>query len=491
MPDPGSKQDGPGAGAVTAMSSGRWPRTGRINGPTMVGVVGWCAFATYLMVQSSLGTPLVWNDSRVYAAMAHRPLWSSALWAGPRPPLTPLVIKVVGTASAMVTVQTALAAVAWGALAWTVGRLVAPGWRRIVAGSVVLGFATTLPIVQWNRSELSESLSLSLLALVFATFLWTSRRPTWPRVAAAAAVALAFAATRDAQVWMVGMLALATAVYTLTHLHLHRATARRAGALAVALLGVVALCEWGTLASQRTTPDTADVLFVRVFPFPDRVAWFAAHGMPQQQQIDRLARETADPLVGVKVVGIDPHDPGSSPSNSGSTPTGDGTYLLWLVSHPAYVVSEPLQRPERAFNFAQGDLTFYTPTTHPWRSPLTRALWPPLAELLVLAVLALCLGIVSDVWRTRPWRTLVVLTLVGLAGMVVAWHGDGQEVTRHTVEGFTQVRLGVWLLVTLGVLQLPVVRRARAGGEALPVAPEPAAASGVVGFSASQQTPAP
>ena len=47
---------------------------------------------------------------------------------------------------------------------------------------------------------------------------------------------------------------------------------------------------------------------------------------------------------------------------------------------------------------------------------------------------------------------VAVLTLVGVAAMLVAWHGDGQEVTRHTVEGFAQVRLGVWILLTLGLL---------------------------------------
>ncbi len=52
---------------------------------------------------------------------------------------------------------------------------------------------------------------------------------------------------------------------------------------------------------------------------------------------------------------------------------------------------------------------------------------------------------------------VVVLTLVGVAAMLVAWHGDGQEVTRHTVEGFAQVRLGVWLLFAIGLLGPPSV----------------------------------
>ena len=67
---------------------------------------------------------------------------------------------------------------------------------------------------------------------------------------------------------------------------------------------------------------------------------------------------------------------------------------------------------------------------------MTGLLWPPLLELLVLSALTLYLGIVSEAWRSAPWRMAVVLTLVGWPAMLVAWHGDGQEVTRHTVEGF-------------------------------------------------------
>ncbi len=103
----------------------------------------------------------------------------------------------------------------------------------------------------------------------------------------------------------------------------------------------------------------------------------------------------------------------------------------------------------------------------------------------------------SDARRTGPWRVLVVLTLVGLAGMVVAWHGDGQEVARHTVEGFAQVRLGVWLLVTLGVLELPNLRRTPSEAKLVPHRPELVAqpsepvAAVVVDSSVGQPTPGP
>ena len=456
---------------------GRFPPQVRLpprpTASSAVVVAAWCAFAAYLVVQARLGPVLIWSDSKVYATMAAAPLWSRALWAGARPPLTPLVLKVAGGPSAMVTIQAVVAALAWGALAWTVGRLVEPGWRRTAATLLILGFATTLPITQWNRSELSESLSLSLLALVVAGFIWVSRRLTWPRIAFTATACLAFAMTRDAQVWTVGFLALATAAFALTRVRSHPSAAMRAGVLAGCLVGAVALCEWGTLSSQRTTSNTADVLLVRVFPFPDRVAWFAAHGMPEAGRIDQMARQATATPGSAKVVGIPLSDPTFAPLDRWLRTEGGHTYLLWLVTHPWYVVSEPLVRPERAFNFAGGDLSFYAATTHTARSPLTTVLWPPLVVLLIVAAVALSLGITSEATRTDPWRMMVVLTLIGVGAMLVAWHGDGQETTRHTVEGFAEVRLGVWILFVTGLFALPVFDRATPAAKATEGEPGP------------------
>jgi hypothetical protein len=431
----------------------------RVNAPSVVAVLVWCAFATYLVVQALLGPVLIWTDSKVYAAMAHAGLGSRHLWAGARPPLTPLVLKVAGSPTAFVVVQAVVAALAWGVLAWTVGQLVKAGWRRTGAGLLILGFATTLPVAQWNRSELSESLSLSLLALVVASFIWTSRNPTWPRIAATAAVCLAFAATRDAQVWTVGFLAIAAIVYALTRVSSDRSGALRATVLATTLLSVVILAEWGTLTSQRTTSDTADVFFVRVFPYPERVAWFAAHGMPEQHLIDQVAREVPTSSSSAKVVGVPLDNPAFAPLHRWVEAHGGRTYLHFLVTHPWYVASEPFLRPERTFNSADGNLSFYAPTTHPARSPLTPILWPPAVVVLVVAALALGLGVATGATRSDPWRMVVVLTVIGMAAMLVAWHGDGQEVTRHTIEGFAEVRLGVWILVILGLSGLPFPRR--------------------------------
>jgi hypothetical protein len=412
------------------------------------------------VAQATAGPLIVWTDSIAYVAVAKQPLWSRAFWAGQRPPLTPLLVKLVGSSTGFSIAQAAIGALSWGVLAWTVGRLVDRGWQRVIAVWVILAFASALPVTLWNRSLLSESLAMSMLALVFAAAIWTARAITWPRVAATATACLGFAATRDAQIWTVAFGCVVVGVSCAARLRSDHRAAFRAGVLALCLVLVVTVTEWGTLTSHRTVSDVQDVLIVRVFPYPDRVSWFASHGMPEQKQIDRLARATPAPPDAAKVVGIPTEDPSFSPLRRWMRDKGPDTYLLWLVTHPWYVVSEPLVRPERSYNFARGNLLFYAAIRNRMPSPLTIIMWPPLIGLLAMAALALYLGVLSECWRARPWRVVLILAGLGVPAMLVAWHGDGQEVTRHTLEGLAQLRLGLWILIVVGLLGLTPLRRA-------------------------------
>jgi hypothetical protein len=385
--------------------------------------------------------------------MASASIWSRRFWTGQRPPLTALLIKLVGSADGFLIAQAVLAGLCWGFLAFTVGRLAEPGWRRVAAIWAVLAVATAFPITLWNRSVLSESLSMSLLALLFATLIWTARRWTWPRVAGVLAVCLCYAATRDAQIWTVAFLVVAIGARAVVAVvNRHRDVALRAGALSACLLGLVALTGWGAVSSHRTRENVADVFYVRVFPFPERVAWFAAHGMPEASQLDQLALATEAQPDTAKIVYVSPSDPAFKQLDGWLASRGSSTYFLWLLTHPGYVITEPLARPERAFNSAKGDLLFYAAQTNRMESPLNALVWPPLIGLLVVAAVAATVSVTSRGWRQPVWRMVVVLTVIGLSSMLVAWHGDGQEVTRHTIEGFAQLRLGLWIVIILGLL---------------------------------------
>lgn len=419
-------------------------------------VLGVAAFAGFVLRQALAGPPLLWNDSRSYQAVAAEPLWSTAFWAGHRPPLVPLVMRLVGASTGFVVAQAVVFVLAWSVLAWTVGTLVPTGWRRAGAVLVVLAFASAAPVDLWNRSVLSESLAMSTLALVVAAMLRVAQEVTWPRVAVAVAAAVAFAAVRDAQIGTVLALTAAVGAVAVVRARRGRPDGARLAALAVVLVGVVAVTGWGAAAGHRAEESVADVFYVRVFPYPDRVAWFAAHGMPQSSGVDALAQAIPAPPAGAaKVVGIGPHDPAFAALDRWMATRAAPVYAEWLLTHPAYLVTEPLVRPERTFNAAGGDLLFYGPTRHPDTSPLGRVLWPGAGWLIVLAGVAGLLAIRTRRWQWPTWRAAAGVAVIGGLAMVAAWHGDGQEVTRHTVEGFAGLRLGLWILVVLGALGGP------------------------------------
>jgi len=470
----GTEVDDPAVvGPPTALAPAPAPSRPAVVAAT-VALAGWCGFAWYVFWQGTTGTPIIWFDSTSYATVAGHPLWSTGFWAGQRPPVVPLVLKLAGSSTGFTALQSLVAVAAWGLLAFTVGQLVPAGWRRVAAVWVVLAFASSTPVVLWNRSVLSESLSLSLLAVLVAALVWTARHVTWPRVIAVVLVAAAFAATRDAQVWTVGLLGLAVAGAVLVQGVRRGRLSRRAGVLAAGLLLAAGLTGWDTVHTGRTDQNVANVLFVRVFPFPDRVAWFAAHGMPEAGAVDRLAVATTAPHAAAKVVAPDLTDPHNAPLDHWITDHGQSTYLLWLVTHPFYVVTEPLVRPERAFNFANGALTFYAATGRV-DSPLSPVVWPAWWWMVPLSAVGLVATAGAGRWRDRHLQTIVVLAAVGLLSMVIAWQGDGQEVTRHTIEGFTELRLGVLLFFLVGVLGFPWPRRRPSAGTDGPGAEQPAA----------------
>ena len=423
-------------------------------------VLGYCAYASYVLWQATAGDPLIWNDSEAYQSIAKHPVISHGFLFGRRPPLVPVLVKLTGSAQAFIVVQSVIAVASWSFLAWTVGRTVPSGWRRLAASWTILAFASSVPVVLWNRSLLSESLSISAIALLTAALIWLVRQMTWPRVLAVAAACVVLAFGRDALEGLVGLLGMVAAIGSLGCWRRRRTAAIRLGALAAGLLGLFALAVLGTSVSQRPTANVTAVFAVRVFPFPDRVNWFAAHGMPEKSAIEGIARGTGDPSGrDAKVVAVPLSGTTFAPLRHWIATSGPSEYLLWLVSHPLYDLTEPLVRPERSFNFARGNLLFYAASTGRSDSPLTVVLWPPFLGFVVLACASLFIGIWNRVWNDRLWLLGLALTVFGLWTSLIAWHGDGQEVTRHMIEGLVQVRIGVVLMVIIGLLRYTSAER--------------------------------
>jgi hypothetical protein len=218
-------------------------------------------------------------------------------------------------------------------------------------------------------------------------------------------------------------------------------------ATAFGLFLVAGFCIATVVESGRDTLNTTDNLYVRVFPYPARVAWFSAHGMPEAKQIDKLAATEPRPAHGTaKTVFPDLNSHEFAHLNTWINNHGATTYTLWIIEHPWLVVLEPFRRPERSFNNAGGNINGYAAGNRV-TSGLTPVLWPPWVWLLGVAAVVVVVLDERDLEVSRVVQAVVGLGLLGILAMFAAWNGDGQETTRHTLEGLAEVHLGVLIML--------------------------------------------
>ena len=430
---------------------------------SLLGLEAWLAYAAYQLWIVVTGPIGYWNDSAAYVSVARSPFPSVALLSGQRPPLVPLLWKMTGSPLSFAVTQTVFGIVAWTILAITVARLVRPGWPGLLAGASVLAFASCWQVTEWNWNVLSESVALSATAIVCAATIWLARRFTLSRACVLALACCVLVADRDQTIWVVGPAGVAIGLYGVV---MYLGTRRRSVPtrelllLALSLFAIASLAELGAASSHRNVINMKDVFYVRVFPFPARVQWFAQHGMPDSKRVDIIARQTL-PLPGsAKVVEPNFGLPGLRRLDRWFEDRAELTYAEFLVTHPGYVLTAPFARPALTYNNDNGNLAFYgsligqnpaNPANH--ALPFLPILMFPSWEVtLAVGLTGAALLLERRPLSFRCWVPAFALVATGLWSMLVAWHGDGMEVARHTIEGNIEVRIAVLVLAIQGVL---------------------------------------
>ncbi len=435
---------------MTAPLSARSDRAGRLDrtgAAAVVALIGFAAVRCWLAV----GKPVSWSDTKSYDVQASKSLLSARFWAGRKPPGFPLLLKLVGSHEAVIVAQVALSILAWALLAWVVAAGARAGWPRLVSLCAVLVFAVTTPIAIWDRVMLSESLALSLFALLVASLIWFGRRPGWIRLAAVVLSAGAWISTRDTNIYVVlgvGVVLGAAALLALVR------RASIAPKLAVAALLLV-LVGGGALVVSMSTVRGWDplrhVLADRIIPYPDRLSWWIDHGLPQGAALRELARDPHHTDTGALTAGPSARDRKFTRYSAWVKNQGARTYVVWLATHPSYTLFEPFETPERVH--LRRTVTDYSPGANAVPLISTMLFWPwPAAAVAFVALFA------AGLWRRRMrdaiWLVALGLVVLALPHLLIAWHGDSASPIRHALLGNVQAILGILLL---GLALLPRV----------------------------------
>jgi hypothetical protein len=135
---------------------------------------------------------------------------------------------------------------------------------------------------------------------------------------------------------------------------------------------------------------------------------------------------------------------------------GEQLTMQYLLSHPGYFLFAPLGDVQRIINgqYAEYRLTANSPV--PPRIGWLSALAYPRTEWLPLLFLVLALASIGLIFHKSNrgriiWFAVLVMFLTAYPLAVIGWHGDTNDIERHSVQVAIQLRLAVWILLGLGI----------------------------------------
>ena len=400
-----------------------------------------------------------YTDTSSYVRSAAAPLFSWEMFAGERPFTTNLVYKLAADPERCLLIavsrprsgvkfnrgiqpcfdriallQNALSVLAWSFLAWAVSRGLRHPALRVVGAALVVLFAFTPQIAEWDYLLSPESLTLSLFALVFA-LAWTlctrafrapnlegGSRYLWALTAAWLAAYFLWVFVRDVHLYTL-------VPTTLLVLFIPASKDFRRSRLALvlgALLGAIFLlgCRSARDSLRASIEPLRNAFETYIFPYPQRVAYMESLGMPVH---------------------------GSAVFQDWFDANATGAYGLYLASHPGFVLAT---LGENAAYFKAGfEQPYFRTRDIRWRRillELGRLLHPETLAVYVfdgLILLLLLLGAAR--LREPPLLAWTWLALWAFACAVVtllpAFFGDTVGIGRHIFPSVEMFRLYLWV----------------------------------------------
>ncbi len=397
------------------------------------------AVGVYLLFRagSFVDTPVRLTDTPTYEQVSAMSLLSADFWAGGRPFTVPTLWKLFGDDHVRIVAQLTLSIVAWLALAAAVATAIRQRFVRRLAFSLVLLFSATTEIILWDPLLLSESVSLSLGALLVAAWIWFVRVPGWSSVAAVLGATLLWVFVRDSHAYVI----LFVAVAVLASLAYRPSGRGYKAALAAGNLVLVLLSVASANEGVRWYQPMRDILLNRVAADREMEDYFEARLGPRWRDAD--ARRV---------------------------------YARYLVDHPAYTFGDPFfgsqttpfSSADSASALLDPDLRIYNDNAADRAIPLPRVVDDAVfvhgkrsALALVLFIAVFAAAVAFRFRASTMWIVPIVVLMSTVPHGLVAYHLSGLEVDRHALEVAVGLRVGALILALFALDALVTELRGR------------------------------
>ena len=406
----------------------------------------------------------VWADTQSYLSIAQAPWLSEQFWGAGRPLSVPMFYKLLGLdLQAIIQFQLGFAICAWGILGFTVIRYLHQGWLKLISLGIILALGLSRDISQWDTVVLTESISSSLFVLAVSAWYWaieswnSKGQSTFRRTALAVILVFAmlvWSFARDTNMYFsltIGIIMVAGIIFPKIR---HHPSKWQYVFVSISLITIFILQNQTADIGTRSRFPLLNLIGQRILPKPDRVAFFAEHGMPANQVVPRLVNKWGGDFTGA----------GKEIEqfflwvNS----VGKATYIEYLITHPFEVSSEPLENwsillSPSSYIYHYGDPEKKGQLFPIWFLGLTEIVFPHPLSVVVFAIgtIVLVATILAVLRRAQiEWLVPVMLLLLVYPMMFVVWHGDAMEVERHAFPVYLQLRLAGWMLLIFVLDQL-------------------------------------
>jgi hypothetical protein len=374
------------------------------------------------------------TDTASYEQVAHLAPWDWRFYAGARGFTVPLFFKIFQSSESRAVAQLVFSTLAWLIFAAVVARCIESGRLRPVVFSVVLGVSLTTEVILWDTLLVSESVTLSLCALLIAAWIELVRSPRPLSAGIVLALSVLWAFARDTNAYVLVFIGIVTALTLTRREHRRLKVVLTLGCCAIFLL------DYGSAqAGKRWLQPMIDVVNHRVLVTPSMERYFVARG---------FGPNTNWPL------------------GSWIRDRSQGVYASYLATHPGYTLTAPFHGRQQALyssadnasSLIDPNLTIYDDNASDRFLPLPSRLEPvlfPRGVALVCSLLALVLAgsalVGLLVGPTIVWVVPLAILLTTYPHFLVAWHQSGVEVDRHAFEAALLLRLAALLLAAFAI----------------------------------------
>jgi len=380
-------------------------------------------------------------DTTSYIRISKESIFDTRFLASSRPFIFPLALKIFGdNMERVVWAQGVFSIISWSILAVSVAYSLHISFLRLIAFGLILLLSLYRYIIGWDSVMLTESLSLSFMALFIAGWFWLMNSWRWQKAIFILAVALLWAFCRDTNAWFILMIALL--LLLLFSLHY---TDKKYLILASAFIVLFFLSNLSADFGGRWDFPFQNVLGRRILPSAQAVDFFINCGMPVSPALIQLTGEYANSLDRAFY-----EDPALEDYRLWLNQSGKLCYVKWLLSSPLESIKLPVAEFNTLISMQNLQSFLFSKKFSPILPTRLEALLYPRQPLILFAIecgIAL-VAILTKAWmQNKVWWAVIVLNILVFPHYFIVWHGDVMGIYRHVLTVSIQFYLGTWLLV--------------------------------------------